>query len=86
MKLLLTPSGGEFAIADRPGARLRPVGVNGPDAAQRLAANAHRLPKRLTFAIPWLAAQGLPMAEIARTLRASDVAECGWLRPRHARR
>jgi len=46
-------------------------------------AQAHRLPKRVPLAKKWLtqalASQGLPVAQIARTLRASDVSVRKWL-------
>lgn len=85
MKLLLALGGGELGISDRPGARSRLVQIIGPDAARRLAARAHLLPRRIPLGNEWLArclaAQGTPTAEIARTLRASDVAVRGWLKP-----
>lgn len=82
--LLLRFGGAEMHVAGRPRKRSRLVAAVGPEAAARLAAVAHRLPRRWPLAKPWLAcclhAQGLPVAEIARRLHASDVAVRGYLK------
>lgn len=84
VKLLLLLGGAEVHVAARPGPRSRLVEAVGAEAAARLAAVAHQLPRRWPLAKPWLAcclhARGLPVAEIARTLHASDVAVRGYLR------
>jgi hypothetical protein len=82
--LLLRFGGAEMHVARRPRARSAVAAAVGPEAAARLAALADRLPRRWPLAKEWLArclhAQGLPVAEIARRLHASDVAVRGWLK------
>lgn len=84
VELLLRFGGAEVHVAGRPRARSRLVAAVGEAAAARLAAVADRLPRRWPLAKPWIAqclhAQGLPVAEIARRLHASDVAVRGWLK------
>lgn len=84
IEVLLQFGGAEVHMAGRPRARSRLVAAIGPEAAARLAAVADRLPRRWPLAKPWIAqslhAQGLPVAEIARRLHASDVAVRGWVR------
>lgn len=75
--------GAELSIGKRSQARSRLVQLVGRDKADQLAAIAERLPARVPLGKRWvaavLAARGLPVAEIARRLRASDVAVRGWL-------
>lgn len=62
----------------------RLVAFMGPAPARRLAAEAHRMPRRVPLASPRIAAtlasRGVPIAEIARRVRASNVAVRKWLR------
>lgn len=64
----------------------RLVDVIGLDAAQALAAEdaRHGLPRRVPLGKPWVAqvwkSKGLPVAEIARRMHASDVAVRRWLK------
>lgn len=55
----------------------------GPEAAQALGRAADRLPRRVPTGKPWIAkvraAQGLPVAEIARMLHVTDVTVRRWL-------
>jgi hypothetical protein len=55
----------------------------GIEAARALAQAADRLPRRVPTGKPWIArvraAQGLPIAEIARMLHVTDVTVRRWL-------
>ena len=55
----------------------------GVDKAAALALAAEHLPRRVPLAKPWLAgvlrAKGLPVAEIARRMRTTDVSVRGHL-------
>ncbi|MGY6410649.1 MAG: helix-turn-helix domain-containing protein [Alkalilacustris sp.] len=85
VEFLLRFGGAELHIAVWPRARSAWAAFVGPEAAQRLADRAHLLPRRVPLGNPWLArclaAEDHPTAEIARRLRASDTAVCGWLKP-----
>ena len=81
----LTEFGGaELYFGKRPQARSRLVKLGGQAKAAELAAAAERLPRRVPLGKRWIAqvysARGLSTAEIARRLRASDVAVRGWLK------
>lgn len=84
VEFLLRFGGGELPIPEAPTLRGRLVAALGPEAAARLAAVRDRLPRRVPVASPWLAralaAQGLPVAEIARHVRASDVTVRNWIK------
>ena len=84
VKYLLAFGGAELYVASNPKGRGRVEKLFGPDRAAALAAIADRLPRRVPTAKPWIAqvlrAQGLPVAEIARRLHASDVSVRAWLR------
>lgn len=84
LQFLLEFGGAELYIARSPRRRSRVVRLVGAERARALAAVAERLPARVPLAKPWCAAmlraQGLPVAEIARRLHASDVSVRGWLR------
>ncbi len=84
LDFLLAFGGAELYLARSPQRRSRVVRLVGAERARALAAAAERLPSRVPLAKPWCAAmlraQGLPVAEIARRLHASDVAVRGWLR------
>lgn len=75
--------GAELYIPLKPGARSPVADLLGSDAAARLSAEVDRLPRRVPTAKPWIAqvwrTQGLPVAEIARRLHASDVSVRRWL-------
>ncbi len=83
MEFLLTFGGAELYIPRNPGKRSRIVAVVGVEKTQRLAENAHLLPRDVPLAKPWLAAcmraQGRSTNDIARTLRASSTAVRRWL-------
>jgi hypothetical protein len=81
----LTEFGGaELYIGKRPQQRSRLAKLVGVEKAAALAAAAEGLPKRVPLGKRWMAkvhqARGLSTAEIARRLRASDVAVRGWLK------
>jgi hypothetical protein len=77
VQFLLTFGGAEMAIPDSPKGRSAFEAVIGTQAAEALAAQSHRLQKRVPLAKAWLAAmldwQGHSVANIARTLRVTDV-------------
>jgi hypothetical protein len=84
--------GAELYLARSP-QRSRLTKLVGRDRAAALAQAAERLPKRIPLGKRWIAelyrARGLSTAEIARRLKASDVAVRGWLKQadeREARR
>ena len=76
--------GADLYVPATPGARSRLAEVVGAEAAQALAERADRLPRRVPLGKIWraqvLRARGLPVAEIARKLSASDVAVRRWLK------
>lgn len=76
--------GAELYLTRSPRKRSRVVRAVGYEKAVALAEASERLPSRVPLAKPWLAAverdRGLSVADIARKLRASDVAVRGWLK------
>ena len=84
VEFLLTFGGAELYIAANPKGRGKVERQFGADKATALAALSDRLPRRVPTAKPWLAqvlrTQGLPVAEIARRLHATDVSVRAWLR------
>lgn len=82
---LLAFGGAELYIPADPKGASQLVEVMGLEAARALSAEAQRviIPKRIPTAKPWVArvlfTRGLPKAEIARRLHASDVAVRRWL-------
>lgn len=84
LDFLLEFGGAELYLARAPQRRSRVARLVGADRARALANISERLPARVPLAKPWCAAmlraRGLPVAEIARRLHASDVAVRGWLR------
>lgn len=83
---LLAYGGTQLYIADDPKGRTSHEALIGYDAAKRRAAMSHRLQRRVPLAKRWLAQmlawQGHSRAQIARTLRVSDVSVGGWLAPK----
>lgn len=81
---LLAFGGAEMHIADMPRGRSKHVALIGQEAAERLAAQSHRLQKRVPLAKAWLVAmlhwQGHSVAEIARRVRVTDVTVRNMLR------
>ncbi|WP_243642050.1 DNA-binding domain-containing protein [Rhodovulum steppense] len=79
---LLTFGGADLYMAAHPTERARVVQLVGVDLARALG--AAELPRRVPLAKPWLAAclahEGCPVADIARTLHASDTAVRSWLK------
>ena len=80
---LLEFGGAEVWLGAAPGARSRVARLVGEDRAAALAALP--LPRRVPLGKPWIARvwrhrDGLPVAEIARRLHASDVTVRGWLK------
>jgi hypothetical protein len=84
IEFLLTFGGAELYIAASPTDRSRLHRLVGKEKTVALARQAHLLQRRVPLAKPWLAAclhaRGMPVAEIARTLRATDVTVRAWLR------
>ena len=84
VRFLLAYGGAELYIANDPKGASSHERLIGYDAAKRLAAVAHRLPRRVPLAKRWLvgmlAWQGQSTAEIARTLRITDVTARRFLR------
>lgn len=82
IEFLLTFGGAEIYIAASPQARNRVAGLVGREKALVLAEEL--LPRRVPTAKPWIAAvlraRGLPVAEIARRLHATDVSVRSWLK------
>lgn len=82
---LLAFGGAELYIPADPKGASALVHVMGLEAARALSAVAQQaiIPKRIPTAKPWIArvlfTRGLPKAEIARRLHASDVAVRRWL-------
>lgn len=82
---LLAFGGAELYIPSDPKGASQLVDVMGLEAARALSAEAQRviIPKRIPTAKPWIArvmfTRGLPKAEIARRLHASDVTVRRWL-------
>lgn len=75
--------GAELYLGQRSQARSRVARLFGREKAEKLASAMERLPARVPLGKRWiaqvLAERGLPTAEIARRLRATDVAVRGWL-------
>jgi len=77
--------GAPLTLADNPQGRGAVEHLVGEDKARELAKSCtHLFKKRVPLAKRWLAqamkAQGHSNAQIARTLRATDVSVSGWLR------
>lgn len=79
--------GAELYIARNPTARSRIVRVLGREKAEALArlVETGEWPARIPLVKPWVAgclkARGLPVADIARILRTTDVTVRKWLAP-----
>ncbi|SOC19551.1 hypothetical protein [Rhodobacter maris] len=90
LDFLLAFGGADLYIPATPNGRSRLVAEIGREGAERLAAIAHTLPKRVPTAKPWiaqvLASRGLPKADIARKLHSSDVSVRRWLSGHHSPR
>jgi len=84
VEFLLAFGGAELYVAANPKGRGEFERRFGSARAAALAAVAERLPRRVPTAKPWIAqvlrTQGLPVAEIARKLHATDVSVRAWLR------
>lgn len=84
MQFLLTYGGAELYISDDPKGRSSHESLLGYDKAKALSSIAHRLPRRVPLAKRWLSQmldwQGNSTAQIARTLRVSDVSVRRWLK------
>lgn len=84
VEFLLTFGGAELYVAANPKGRGKVERIFGLEKAAALAAMVERLPRRVPTAKPWLAqvlrSRGLPVAEIARRLHATDVSVRAWLR------
>lgn len=80
---LLRFGGAELYIRRTSDSTSELASVIGTAGVAALARCADRLPRRVPLAKPWLAAvlagQGQSVAQIARTLRASDVSVKKWL-------
>lgn len=88
MRFLLEFGGAELYVAADPKGKSRAEALIGKDGLRALAA-LPALPSRIPLAKPFLAAcfyaEGKGVAEIARTLRASDVTVRRWLAKERAR-
>ncbi len=84
VEFLLAFGGAELYVAANPKGRGEFERRFGAERAAALAAVAERLPRRVPTAKPWIAqvlhTRGLPVAEIARKLHATDVSVRAWLR------
>lgn len=80
---LLAFGGAEIYITAHPKSRGQVVEVVGRRGAAKLAAIAHRLPRRVPLAKRWIAAvlfaRGLSKADIARKLHMTEVTIRSWL-------
>ena len=77
MAFFMEFGGAELYMAKQPTSRARLVKLVGPVKASDLAEAVEHLPRRIPLAKKWMAqtllTRGLPVAEIARRLRVSDV-------------
>lgn len=84
IRFLLAFGGAELYLTTTPKGRSRLAQMFGLDKAAAIARAAEQMPRRVPTAKPWIAqvwsAQGLCVAEIARTLHVSDVSVRGWLK------
>lgn len=80
---LLEFGGAEIYLATSPKSRSRVAKLVGWDKAVALAQLSERLQRRVPLANKWIAAslkaRGLSVADIARRMRASDVAVRKWI-------
>lgn len=76
-RFILAFGGAELAIAREPNVRSRLVHLVGIEKAREMGQALHLLPRRVPLAKQWLSlvllAEGLSVADIARTIRASEV-------------
>ncbi len=81
---LLTFGGATLYLSEDPKGRGKLEALVGYDLAKALGAKAHLLPRRVPLAKPWLskvlATRGTSVADIARTLRVSEVSVRKYLR------
>ena len=89
VEFLLQFGGAELHFSNDPKGRSAVEKLIGSDKAKALAASPSRsLQRRVPLAKQWLARmlhwQGRSAADIARTLRATDVSVRGWLKDKHA--
>ena len=84
MDFLLTFGGAGLSVSPAPNGSSQYEALIGPDKAKQLGAQAHRLAREVPLAKRWLTAmlhwQGRSKADIARTLRISQVSVRKWLR------
>jgi hypothetical protein len=84
VEFLLTFGGAELNIPENPQGRSQLEALIGTDKTIALAAELHRLQRRVPLATRWLAQvlawQGYSTAAIARRLRVSDKTVRGWLK------
>lgn len=84
VQFLLAYGGAELYLADDPKGRASHERLLGYDKAKALAANPALLQRRIPLAKRWLATmlqwQGHSTAQIARTLRVTDVSVRRWLK------
>lgn len=90
ISFLLRFGGAELYIPRTGAGSPRLAEALGSEAAQALGRAADRLPRRVPVGKPWIArvraAQGLPVAEIARMLHVTDVTVRNWLKDGPKRR
>lgn len=84
IRFLLAFGGAELYLTATPKGRSKLAGMFGVETAAAIARAAEHMPRRVPTAKPWIAqvwaADGLAIAEIARTLHVSDVTIRGWLK------
>ncbi|MDT8855927.1 helix-turn-helix domain-containing protein [Paracoccaceae bacterium Fryx2] len=89
VEFLLTFDGAELYLAAEPKGRSRLETLVGPDKARALGRSTRITQRRVPLAKAWLAAvlewQGHSTADIARTLRTSDISVRKWLKAEAAR-
>ena len=86
VRFLLRFGGAELYLAQNPGPNSKVVRMVGRDKAIALSKIDHRLQRRVPLAKQWMAqylrSQDMSVAEIARTIRASDISVRAWIKDR----
>lgn len=84
IEFLMKFGGAMLSLSQKPRESSELVQLVGIENAIALGERADRIPARIPMAKPYIASvwrtKGLPVQEIARKLRASDVAVRGWLK------
>jgi len=84
VQFLLRFGGAELVLSANPTERSALVKFVGREKAQALSEQSYRMQRRVPLAKQWLTtclhAEGKPINQIARTLRATDVSVRKWLK------